>query len=276
MEYYLVDAFSKVPFAGNPAAVCLPEKEIDAVLMQQIAMEMNQSETAFLIPLEGRKTPQASLFSLRWFTPRQEVDLCGHATLASAKVLFELQRGRHPELAFETRSGVLKVSCAADSLIMQLPINEPKSFFANVSLKRALGVEEIVNVMWDEKLGYLLVHLPREEDVARIDPDFGALLGLDLDFDVKGLIVTAKGGADCDFVSRFFAPWLGINEDPVTGSSHTVLYPYWENITGRFEMRARQLSRRGGEMQLRRHGADCFEIQGQAVIVAQGQICVEH
>jgi len=274
MKYYLVDAFSSEPFKGNPAAVCLLEHEIDEQLMQQIAMEMNQSETAFVLPMEGCKLGQATLFSLRWFTPTQEVDLCGHATLASAKVLFELQKGRHRELSFETRSGIIKIGSVDEFLNMQLPIHEPKSFFSQISLKKVLGVEEIVNIMWDEALKYLLVHLPSEEDVKHNDPDFTSLLNLDLEFDLRGLIVTSKGSGQVDFVSRFFAPWLGINEDPVTGSSHAILFPYWENITGKSEMRACQLSRRGGEFLLRRVAKAWFEIQGQAFIVAEGLIRV--
>lgn len=272
MDYYLVDVFTDVPFRGNPAAVCLHEAGIGEQWMQDIAAEMNQSETAFVTPLENRRIAQASTFSLRWFTPLKEVDLCGHATMAAAKVLFMLQKERHGELFFQTRSGMLRVSLAKDSMIMQLPIHEPKAMFSNVSLKEALGIGELVNVMWDDRLGYLLVHLPKESDVAGIAPDFNALLALDLEFDLNGLIVTSKGNGPYDFVSRFFAPWLGINEDPVTGSSQTVLFPYWENIVGKSEMRSRQLSRRGGELWLRRHDRVSLEIQGQALLVAEGTI----
>ncbi len=272
MKFFLVDAFSKEPFQGNPAAICLVEHPVSDQLMQKIAMEMNQSETAFVTPMESLKLTQASMFSLRWFTPKQEVDLCGHATMASAKVLFTLQKCRHSELAFDTRSGVLKVSSQDDFLNMQLPIHEPRSFFSNIELKKALGVDELVNVMWDETLGYLLVHLPQENDVKRFDAGLLTMMNLDLGVDLSGLIVTSKGSEPNDFVSRFFAPWIGVNEDPVTGSSHAVLFPYWENITGKSEMRTRQLSTRGGEMLLRRHGKSRFEIQGHAVIVAEGQI----
>lgn len=272
MNYYLVDAFSRTPFSGNAAAVCLSQTELDEHLMQRIAMEMNQSETAFVVPLEGKRISQSTLFSLRWFTPLQEVELCGHATLASAKVLFSIVKTPGEELAFETRSGVLTVKKEAEALSIQLPMHEPRTFFSNVSLHAALRTEKLVNVMWDEQLAYLLVHLPDEDAVKRCDPDYSQLLDLDLDFDIKGLIVTARGSGSIDFVSRFFAPWMGINEDPVTGSSHAVLFPYWENVTGKRQMKARQLSRRGGELLLRRAAPSRLEIQGHAVVVAQGEI----
>lgn len=229
---YQVDAFADRLFAGNPAAVVPLEAWLPDALMQAIAAENNLSETAFLVPEGGG-------WGLRWFTPLAEVDLCGHATLASAHVLYRHRGVDLPELAFATRSGTLRVRRDGDGYLMDFPARRPRPVAVPPGLAAAVGATPN-EVLMD---GDLLAVFEDEATVRALAPDTAALLALP----GRGLVVTAPGQRH-DFVSRFFVPRVGVPEDPVTGSAHCLLAPYWAARLGRDALRAFQCSRRGGEV----------------------------
>ena len=264
IRFFQADAFTDTPFAGNPAAVCLPAAPLDASLMQSIAKEMNLSETAFPEPPDGEGVRR-----LRWFTPGLEVDLCGHATLATAAVLFDL--GDPSPARFHTRSGLLIVEREADgALRMDFPAMPAEVAPSPPGLLDALGTQDAATARGPEGQ-YWLVRLDSEASVRALQPDFSALAGVDLDGRI-GVAVTAPGDA-VDFVSRFFAPWAGIDEDPVTGSAHCMLAPYWAEELGRTTLSAQQVSERGGDLLLEIHG-DRVHLIGRAVTVAEGTLRV--
>ncbi len=260
-----VDAFTRLPFAGNPAAVCLLDAPAEEAWMQSLAMEMNLSETAFLHPeAGGDQLPDG--FRLRWFTPKKEVRLCGHATLASAHVLWETAAlSREAQARFHTMSGLLTADFRGGWIEMDFParIHTPRE--ALPGLLDALGADP--KEVSGREQSYL-IELADETAVRGLQPDFAQLARLD----VRSVIVTARSdSADYDFVSRYFAPAIGINEDPVTGSAHCSLAPYWAGKLGRTELRAYQASARGGELRVRHEGERVI-ICGQAVTVMTGQI----
>jgi len=230
ISLYQIDAFADRVFTGNPAAVCPLERWLDDATLQAIAAENNLSETAFFVP-------SGVGFSLRWFTPEKEIDLCGHATLASAYVLFSFLDFPRDRVLFETRSGSLSVTRKGSLLQMDFPVRVPQPSESPDMLAEALGCYPLEVLAADD---YLAV-VESEEVVRNLDPDQSLLRKLDL----RGVIVTAAG-RDADFVSRFFAPKYGIPEDPVTGSAHCELAPYWAAKLGKTMLEARQLSRRGG------------------------------
>lgn len=233
-QLYQVDAFADRVFEGNPAAVVpLAAWPGDAV-MQAIAAENNLAETAFFAP-EGEG------YRLRWFTPTVEVDLCGHATLASAHVLFAHLGHAKPDIRFETRSGTLVVKRDGDLLAMDFPAAAPKPYPAPDAIADALGAKPLVWL----KTSNLMAVFGAEAEVAALEPDF-PMLGRLLAPLNAGLIATAPGSGGIDFVSRFFAPVHGIDEDPVTGSAHCTSVPYWAKKLGKSELVARQISKRGG------------------------------
>ncbi len=256
---YQVDAFTDKPFAGNPAGVCLLTEDADAAWMQSIACEMNLSETAFLAPQEGG-------YHLRWFTPAAEVRLCGHATLASAHILFETGALRHDEEArFHTLSGLLTASLKGDWIELNFPARPPRVVSAPPGLAEALGVEPIYI---GRDLDDYLVELESEALVRSLKPDISSLGRLP----VRGTIVTTRSSDPAfDFVSRFFAPAVGVNEDPVTGSAHCCLTPYWSGKLGKTEMTAFQASARGGVVNVRLDG-DRVLLSGQAVTVMKCEL----
>ena len=263
LPFYQTDAFADRPFTGNPAAVCLPDTPLDASLMQSIAMEMNLSETAFPEPAD-----RDGVRKLRWFTPGLEVDLCGHATLASAAVLFEL--GDPSPLRFQTRSGLLTVEREPDgSMRMDFPAMRAEAMAPPAGLLDALGCAPGAPAARGPEGQYWMVRLPDQAAVLALAPDFSALMGLDLDGRV-GVAVTAPG-PDSDFVSRFFAPWAGVDEDPVTGSAHCMLGPYWAEELGKDVLEARQISTRGGRLRVEVHD-DRVHLIGRAVTVAEGRM----
>ncbi len=263
IPFFQTDAFTDRPFAGNPAAVCLPETPLEASLMQSIAKEMNLSETAFPEP-----PGPDGIRRLRWFTPGLEVDLCGHATLATAAVLFEL--GDPSPVRFRTRSGVLTVEREPDgSLRMDFPLIRAEPAPAPAGLLEALGSARDAETARGPVGQYWMVRAGDQASVEGLRPDFGALGKLDLGGRV-GVAVTAPGEA-VDFVSRFFAPWAGIDEDPVTGSAHCMLAPYWGAELGRDRLTARQVSERGGDLRLEIHG-DRVHLIGKAVTVVEGSV----
>lgn len=254
-----VDAFTAEPFRGNPAAVVPLERERDDAWMQNVAREMNLSETAFLVP-------EPDGFRLRWFTPAVEVELCGHATLASAHVLWETGRiEAGAVLRFHTRSGLLTARRDGDLIELDFPATpaepaEPPSFLID-----ALGVRPVAvgRSVYD-----YLVRLDSAAAVRSTRPDFGRLR----DVEARGVMVTAEADDGVhDFVSRFFAPQSGVDEDPVTGSAHCCLAPFWAGILGRNELAGFQASERGGTVHVRLEGAR-VKLRGRAVTVMRGEL----
>lgn len=259
LKLYQVDAFTSRVFAGNPAAVCLLDCWIEDSILQAIAAENNLSETAFLVRNE-------SGFDLRWFTPVTEVALCGHATLASAFVLFRCRKWPEQSIRFRTRrSGELVVTKQKRLFEMDFPSRPAYSFSAPAGLSEALRVtpREVFGSEED-----LLVVLENETAVRAVQPDFAALDAVT----ERGVIVTARGDKS-DFVSRFFAPRVGIPEDPVTGSAHCVLVPYWAGVLGKSDFHAFQVSKRGGELFCRNLGERVM-ISGRAALYFKGTISI--
>ncbi len=259
LKIYQVDAFTDRLFGGNPAAVIPLKKWLDAVLMQQLAMENNLSETVFFVPSEKKGVD----YDIRWFTPAVEIDLCGHATLASAFVIFDIIKEKKRTIVFHCRSGLLKVNKKNDLLHMDFPAWKPEMVSDYpAGLKEAIGVKEIVAVYKNRDL---LVELNDEKEVRDARPDFTALKKMG----VK-LIITAPGKST-DFVSRFFAPAAGIDEDPVTGSAHSQLIPFWSEKLGKKRMQAKQLSQRGGDLYCQ-HSGERVIIGGKCIFYMQGVI----
>ena len=256
---YQVDAFTSEVFSGNPAAVCLLDEWIDDKRLQSIAAENNLSETAYLVQNENG-------FDLRWFTPKTEVALCGHATLASAFVQFDCRQWSGDIIRFETRkSGQLLVKKQDEVLEMDFPARPAHIRTPPDGLGPALGVTP--NLVYGSAED-LMVVLDNEKTVMNVQPDFGALERVDC----RGVIITARGERS-DFVSRFFAPRVGVPEDPVTGSAHCVLIPYWSTVLGKKELYALQVSRRGGELFCGLAG-ERVRISGKAALYLEGTITI--
>ncbi|AQZ68318.1 oxidoreductase [[Actinomadura] parvosata subsp. kistnae] len=254
MRLFTVDAFTDSAFQGNPAAVCLLDTPVTAQWMQSVAAEMNLSETAFLLGDE-----------LRWFTPVVEVTLCGHATLATAHVLYSTGAAEGP-LEFSTASGTLTVNRRPDGMItMDFPAKEVTLSEPPPGLAKALGASPVR--VGKSQLD-LLVELDSEEAVIALTPDIAALNLID----ARGIIVTAPG-TKTDFVSRFFAPRVGVPEDPVTGSAHCALSPYWSQRLGRTSLVGAQLSSRGGLVHVT-HAGDRVHLAGHAITVLSGELHV--
>lgn len=254
-----VDAFTDRPFAGNPAAVCVLEKPAPETWMQDVAREMNLSETAFVSSEEGE-------YRLRWFTPETEVDLCGHATLASAHVLWETERlDKESSARFRTRSGPLVCRLRERWIEMDFPATPAVEEGAPPGLTQSLAIEPLF--VGKSVFDYLVL-VDSEDSVLNMRPDFGALKRLD----ARGVIVTAQAESpQYDFVSRFFAPAAGVDEDPVTGSAHCCLAPFWGERLGKADMEAQQLSSRGGHVRMRVEG-ERVKLYGQAVTVMSGEL----
>jgi PhzF family phenazine biosynthesis protein len=255
MKQYQIDAFASRVFEGNPAAVCPLQAWLPDALMQAIAMENNLSETAFFVP-------EGDGYRLRWFTPMAEVDLCGHATLASAHVILNVLGAETARVEFETKSGRLSVTRDGDMLAMDFPAQPPQPVAMPEALVAGLGVTPVEVLA----AGDFVAVFDDEATVRAIVPDLGRLSQLEL----RGVCVTGPG-KDHDFVSRFFAPKLGIAEDPVTGSAHCQLAPYWAARLGKDELTARQVSRRGGEVRCRLQGERVI-LSGRAVSFMEAEI----
>ena len=254
---YQIDAFSNRVFAGNPAAVCPLEEWLEDSALQAIAQENNLSETAFFVPEENG-------YHIRWFTPVAEVDLCGHATLATAFVIFNYLEPSLSEVNFSSRSGRLTVVRENELLSMDFPSQPPLPCEAPKELVNGLRKEPL-EVLCSEDY---FVLFSSEKQIRELNPDMGMLKKLDL----RGVIVTAKGNK-VDFVSRFFAPKFGIDEDPVTGSAHCALTPYWANKLKKKNLHAHQVSQRGGELFCKDCG-DRVKISGRAVKFMEGSIAI--
>jgi len=259
LEFHQIDAFSDQPFEGNPAMVYRLDAWLADDLMQRIAAEHNLSETAFVV----RETAG---WHIRWFTPAAEVPLCGHATLATAYVLFEVYNEPSDTLEFMSKSGALSVTRENGRLLLDFPAMPPSEVGVTVDVERALGME-VVDVLGAAEL---LVVLESEQAVRDCKPDMAAIARLPW----PGVIITAKvDGQLYDFVSRYFAPAIGIPEDPVTGSTHCSLIPYWSARLNKFSMTAKQVSARGGKLFCRLEG-DRVKIGGYATRVASGKLMV--
>ena len=260
MKLLQIDAFAEEAFRGNPAAVCILDREHDATWMQNVAAEMNLAETAFLLPQNGD-------WSLRWFTPIVEVDLCGHATLASAHALWQegiLSRGEAAR--FQTRSGLLTAEQRGELIELDFPVKSSTPIDPPPELLTSLGIHD---PRWVGRNQFdYLIEVDSEEAVRALQPDHAMLRKLP----VRGVIVTARS-TQYDFVSRFFAPGSGIDEDPVTGSAHCALAPYWAERLGKTEMLAYQASPRGGVLRIRLLG-DRVKLGGRAVTVLRGELTV--
>lgn len=255
MKYYIVDAFTDNLFSGNPAGVCIVEEKITDDTMQKIAFENNLSETAFI-----QKTNEG--YSLRWFTPTFEIDLCGHATLASAFIVLNFIEPTSTIVRFNTISGVLVVVRKGDIYEMSFPIRTPKKIEYNEEISGALGLVPID--LYSQRDLYAVVS--SEKEVLNFSPNYDKLNKLDK---WMGIVVTAKG-ENCDFVSRFFCPDLKL-EDPVTGSSHSSLVPLWSKKLNKTEFTAKQLSKRGGTLYCRLCENKIL-ISGKAVLYLQGEL----
>jgi PhzF family phenazine biosynthesis protein len=259
---FQVDAFTDRPFAGNPAAVCPLEAWLPDELLQAVAAENNLSETAFFV-----RRPDGD-FDLRWFTPAVEVDLCGHATLASAFVLFDRIAPERERVRFHTKSGPLEVMRdGARRLVLDLPSRPPRPCPAPPNIASALGAAPKETLRARD----LVCVLERAEDVRNLAPDMPKIAAIP---DTFAVIVTGRGtgeDSDVDFVSRFFAPAKGVPEDPVTGSAHATLVPFWADRLGKRELRARQVSARGGELGCALEGQR-VRLSGNAVLVIEGKL----
>lgn len=262
MRLFLVDAFADRPFVGNPAAVALADTPLSEPMMQALAMEMNQAETAFPV-----RRADGDGYDLRWFTPKAEVALCGHATLATAHVLWTEGLSDAPTLRFYTRSGVLACERLSNGQIaMDFPATPPETCEPPDGLAEALGATPV----WPGRSRFdVFARLDDAEAVRALQPDLAALARLD----ARGVIVTAPGDDGFDCISRFFAPTVGVPEDPVTGSAHCAIAPYWAEQTGQTTLRAYQASPRGGELGLEVRG-DRVILRGHAVTVVRGTATV--
>lgn len=259
IQLYQVDAFTSKLFGGNPAAVCPLEKWLDDDIMQNIAMENNLSETAFFVKNDRG-------FQIRWFTPNKEVDLCGHATLATAHVIFNHLGVDEDQINFDSKSGILKVNKRGGSLVLDFPADEIKEVETPPILIDVIG-GELPKTAHRGVSDYMLV-IESEAQLKALWPDFKLLK----EVEARGLIITAPGD-EVDFVSRCFYPAYGIDEDPVTGSAHTTLTPYWSKRLGKSVMNAKQISERGGELKCRLIN-ERVELEGNAVTYLKGSITI--
>jgi len=257
IPFYQIDAFTNEQFKGNPAGVCPLEEWIEDELMQNIAAENNLSETAFFVK-------KGNDYELRWFTPKGEIDLCGHATLATAYVIFNYLHEDLNKIRFSTKSGILEVTRKDNLLTMIFPSRKGEKCSVPEALVKGLG--KMPREVYRSR-DYMAV-FDKEEDILSLRLNMDELKKLD----GAGVIVTAKGN-EVDFVSRFFAPKLGVDEDPVTGSAHCTLVPYWKDVLNKKEFVAHQLSERGGKLYCKDLG-DMIEISGEAVAYLEGYIFI--
>ncbi len=256
MRYFIVDAFTAEPFAGNPAGVCLLESWPDAAVMQRIAGENNLPETAFILDGENG-------WEIRWFTPAFEMDLCGHATLASGYVILNCLQSHLAQVRFSSQSGPLQVTRQGDTYVLDFPSRPPVPVDVHPYVEQCLGVK----VLGAFQSRDLIVLLENENDVRNLTPDFALMAKIP---GLVGLVPTAAGD-ECDFVSRYFDPNDAIIEDPVTGSAHCTLIPFWAERLGKDEFIARQLSKRGGTLFCRDRG-ERVSIAGNAVLYLEGTL----
>jgi PhzF family phenazine biosynthesis protein len=272
LRIFVVDAFTAVPFRGNPAGVCLWADGLSDEQMQTIAAEMKHSETAFISAGAADDPSEAERYGLRWFTPACEVPLCGHATVAASHVLLNEIGVERDELLYDTLSGELKAVGEGGGIRLDFPRGAPEPFDVPEALIDALGISRFAEAAYCGKTNNTIIRFETSEEVYAVEPDFDRLEAAKIGDVPHGVIVTSEGGDGYDFVSRFFAPAVGVPEDPVTGVAHTVLAPFWAERLGKDEMRAYQASARGGEMTVRLTGEDRVYLIGKAVTVLRGEL----
>ncbi len=259
LNIYQADAFSAKLFSGNPAAVVPLKKWLPDALMQKIAMENNLSETVFFVPSKHKGVD----YDIRWFTPAVEINLCGHATLAASFIIIDVLQEKKKKVVFSSQSGLLIVEKKKDVFEMDFPSWKPSKIYDYPkNLQQALGVNEIVGVY---KYRDLLIELNHENDVIKASPDFTLLK------EIGDKVIITAAGKDVDFVSRFFAPTAGVDEDPVTGSAHAQLIPFWSEKSGKKKLTAKQLSKRGGTLYCEQL-EDRVRMAGKCILYLKGKI----
>jgi PhzF family phenazine biosynthesis protein len=274
-RFYLVDAFTDQMFTGNPACVLLGANSLEEEVMQKIAREFNLSETAFPIPHDNTTFKSANHFHLRWFSPIVEVPLCGHATLATAHVLYSELANTNSSLSFTTQSGTLIVSKRDERYVMDFPRGEVTPIDFDTAILSALHLqgESVQNMMYCPNPNKLLIEVDNEKRIRDLSPEFDELIEISHRYDVGSIIVTAvSNSTEYDFISRNFAPIRGVNEDPVTGSAHVILGPYWQEKLGKNKLRAYQASNRGGFMDIEVKESERVFLIGIARTIAEGTL----
>ena len=265
MKTYIVDSFTDTAFKGNPAGVCMLESSIPDEIMLRIAQELNLSETAFILPIEG-----SSVLSIRYFSPKMEIPLCGHATLASAKVIFETTETHYIEFC-NIQNIILPTESIDRQILMKFPVYDTKPSEAPDSLLAALGITKILNAVFNEETNILMLEIEDADLLADLNPDYVSLYKSH--DSINGVLVTAQSEGKYDFHSRYFWPWSGTNEDPVTGGTHTFLAKYWSEKLGKTKMKSFQSSPRSGFMDVEIiDGTLC--IKSNAVITFSGELIV--
>lgn len=273
LDIYQIDAFTNECFRGNPAGLCILKEEIQEDCLCLIAREMNLSETAFVIPADGMTPADSHLFHLRWFTPKNEMPLCGHATLGAAKVLFDDIGINTKVIVFQTKSGCLYAQRHQKGITLDFPLDEPMTVDPPASLMKAMGIYDYENAFCGKNTNILIIHVRNEKEVAALKPNFEKMLAYSPG-KVGGVGVTCEGKGQFDFKSRYFNPWVGVNEDPVTGSMHTLLAAYWGGLLDKKLMKAFQASSRGGEVTLELKEDGRVGLIGEAVIILKGSLLI--
>ncbi len=266
MRTYIVDSFTNVAFKGNPAGVCLIDEAISEKRMQSIATEMGFSETAFVRPLEGKNK-----YAIRFFSPKKEIPLCGHATLACSKVLFE--ENEFDSIHFVNKNKLdLYIKRTREKIVMEFPIYEVHPAEVPPALLKALGLKEVEKVSFNKETDILILEIKSTEILKNLQPDFVAMIKAHDPID--GVLVTAPANDGYDFHSRYFWPWAGGDEDPVTGATHTFLTKYWGERLGKKQLRSFQASARSGFMDLEITDKNKLLIKAEAVIVLKGELLI--
>ncbi len=265
MKTFIVDSFTDQKFKGNPAGVCIVESSISDELMLKITQELGFSETAFVSSIENSES-----LAIRFFTPKMEIPLCGHATLASAKVIFATTGVKHVEF-INIQAIKLPITCINNKILMRFPVYETTPSNVPATLLTALGITEIQNCVYNHETKMLLLEIVTADELSKLNPDYELLYKSHNS--ISGVLVTAKSEGDYDFHSRYFWPWSGTNEDPVTGATHTFLAKYWSERLGKIKMKSFQSSSRTGFMEVEMDGKEVL-ITGNAVIVFRGEFVV--
>ncbi|MBC7474675.1 MAG: PhzF family phenazine biosynthesis isomerase [Candidatus Sericytochromatia bacterium] len=273
IKIYYLDAFSNQPFKGNPIAVCLIDKDFSIEKMQNIAFELNLSETAFVYPIDQDNSFELSKnFTLKWFTPTAEVNLCGHGTLGTSSLIFNEFLNNNPEIYFKTLSGTHSAKKDNEWIWLNFPLYHAEKYDLPYSLLQALKIDNYINAVISKEAQNLIIEV---EDITSVEPDFNELKKISLP-SLGGIILTEKGHGKYDFFARYFTPWYGINEDPVTGSAYSMLAPYWSKIINKKEMLAFQASKRGGQIKIKLSDNihNRVLIGGQTVMIIKGELLV--
>lgn len=274
LKFYIVDAFTSEPFKGNPAGVCILQCPIEDDIMLKIARETGMAETAFVIQQKEGSSGR-NKYLIRWFSPEFEMPICGHATLGTSKVLFDETGVEGNSITFSSKSGELTVRKTEKGISMDFPMDEFHECNLPDGLLNALGLSKYKKAFLGVNTGKLVLELVDKNDVLELTPDFDLIKKLNKGSGIKGIGVTAAGDGEYDFISRYFNPWAGVNEDQVTGSVHTVLAAYWSKVLGKTRLKAYQASARGGEINIEVVNGGRVIFEGDAVIVFKGNITTE-